>query len=721
MIATLVLLLHLTLVASNLCGDSIRWSHHVDIEHVYGVWHGVGYAQHSPDITNLQRGIGCVTLYITGADDFRHDRREWNLPRKNSYDWEPSRGNSWQETPYYTPMSNPWLDNRMRYKRLTKRYVSTNGIDRDRKENNTFGDTASVEKRRVKRDIYGERRLLVMWDEDGRSVEQTYTYSKDVPGLWTVEKWRPMEREMITTYGVDMWYPDGEPPRHPEVIRVLNVSPDQLVINHCSDSGGGGVFTLILRRSPQRVGYWEWWRLQKEFDSLTLSTISRGHDMSRISLCILSAFVTIGVESATFYPRSYSDSTYSSSTVSYLNGNSPYGSSVGYGSERYPNYSPSYGYSSSTPGYNTGYSSTRYPGANNGYSSSSYNPLYSSGMNNQGYNNYGSGSVGSGSYGAGSYGAGTYGSGSSYGSGSYGSNNLGSGSYGSSTYGSNSLGSGTYGSGTYGTGLGSSYGNGMGSNYGRGYASAYPNYGSTSTYGGSSLGGFTSSYEAPFMGNQGCINRGPQNGIHVDSLMGMWYGVEYIQHLGADSHVFDDYWHRTCIVIHIAEPIERPSTEHQPYHQQALNAKFFQQHRHLRLLWDEAGQSTEYSLFFRNDTAGYWQVFNRQNGTLAARDNYQHFGGSVQVLEAVNDRLVLNFCQEGGSARSPQLYSVLFSRYPGQMSRWEIEKIHNMLQNKKLSVSSRRMVCGNSSAEKVAYSVVLSILTCAFAYIVSSA
>lgn len=54
-----------------------------------------------------------------------------------------------------------------------------------------------------------------------------------------------------------------------------------------------------------------------------------------------------------------------------------------------------------------------------------------------------------------------------------------------------------------------------------------------------------------------CVNRSPQNGIWVDSLMGMWYGVEYVEHLAGDSRVDLS---RSCIVIHIAEPMDRVSS-----------------------------------------------------------------------------------------------------------------------------------------------------------------
>nr|XP_021191606.1 LOW QUALITY PROTEIN: uncharacterized protein LOC110377175 [Helicoverpa armigera] len=250
--------------------------------------------------------------------------------------------------------------------------------------------------------------------------------------------------------------------------------------------------------------------------------------------------------------------------------------------------------------------------------------------------------------------------------------------------------------------------------YGQGYGQTGQGYGQV----GQGYGTGYSSYEMPFMKNirDYCVNRSPQQGIWVDSLMGMWYGVEFIQHLAGDSRI--DYA-RTCIVIHISEPMDQPSTENQLFHVQHINAKFRHEYRHLRLLWDEAGQTIEYSLYFKNDSAGYWQVFDGQNGTLPARPSYHQFSGTVQVLKAVNDHLLLNFCQDQVNGKSAQLYSVLFSREPGFMERWELDSVHALLQNKKLSVASRRMVCGNS-ADKPILSLASSIILIVLAYAIRS-
>lgn len=89
------------------------------------------------------------------------------------------------------------------------------------------------------------------------------------------------------------------------------------------------------------------------------------------------------------------------------------------------------------------------------------------------------------------------------------------------------------------------YGEGYNTRYGDGYNS----------YGG----GYTSnSYETPFMrsGGEYCINRSPQTQFYADRFMGMWYGVEMIQHLAGDSRVDLS---PTCIVIHISEPVEQVS------------------------------------------------------------------------------------------------------------------------------------------------------------------
>lgn len=74
---TVLVPLGLTLGVSlvqGLCGDSIQWSHRVNIDDIYGVWYGVGYAQHNLDMTDQPIEVGCVSLYISDAEnDFIND------------------------------------------------------------------------------------------------------------------------------------------------------------------------------------------------------------------------------------------------------------------------------------------------------------------------------------------------------------------------------------------------------------------------------------------------------------------------------------------------------------------------------------------------------------------------------------------------------------------------------------------------------------------------
>ncbi|KAF9411038.1 hypothetical protein HW555_010084 [Spodoptera exigua] len=70
-----------------------------------------------------------------------------------------------------------------------------------------------------------------------------------------------------------MWNPD-EPPRHPQVIRILKVTPHLMIINHCSDVSGG-VFSLILRRSPSRVDRWQWFEYKRQFYNFELPNVIR--------------------------------------------------------------------------------------------------------------------------------------------------------------------------------------------------------------------------------------------------------------------------------------------------------------------------------------------------------------------------------------------------------------------------------------------------------------
>lgn len=55
-------------------------------------------------------------------------------------------------------------------------------------------------KRNVPYNAYTEGRLRVLWDEEGQTMEQTYTYSTEEPGLWVAEKRRFIESILGNLY-----------------------------------------------------------------------------------------------------------------------------------------------------------------------------------------------------------------------------------------------------------------------------------------------------------------------------------------------------------------------------------------------------------------------------------------------------------------------------------------------------------------------------------------
>lgn len=113
--------------------------------------------------------------------------------------------------------------------------------------------------------------------------------------------------------------------------------------------------------------------------------------------------------------------------------------------------------------------------------------------------------------------------------------------------------------------------------------------------------------------------------------------------------------------------------------------------RRLRLLWDENGTGVEYTMRYNVSTAGFWISSGPQNGS-ALEPQYNHFAGTVQVLKAVGNHMVLSFCHQ---LPDRQLYTVLLSRVP-MLNKQEIHGVHNLLNRKGLSTSNVRKVCAHS-------------------------
>ncbi|XP_052867070.1 uncharacterized protein LOC128273184 [Anopheles cruzii] len=242
--------------------------------------------------------------------------------------------------------------------------------------------------------------------------------------------------------------------------------------------------------------------------------------------------------------------------------------------------------------------------------------------------------------------------------------------------------------------------------------------------------------------SQHCTDLNPQNGLDVEQIMGIWYGNEVITHDGRDE---GEMVYRTCVVIHLADVTNSTPLAHEQqqgstpyfsrsgsaspgssnydtrfatsygygssggrsnsgsgynsgsggYYDQAYQNRHLQPQsmRYLRLIWDESDHTLEYTLRYNSTRPGFWITSSPQSGSMIQLQ-YVQFTGTVQVLKAINNQLVLTFCQ---SLPGGQLFTIVLSRVPMGLAPEEIQSIRNLLRRRSLPSSSVRMVCQNGA------------------------
>ncbi|RZF32566.1 hypothetical protein LSTR_LSTR013969 [Laodelphax striatellus] len=156
-------------------------------------------------------------------------------------------------------------------------------------------------------------------------------------------------------------------------------------------------------------------------------------------------------------------------------------------------------------------------------------------------------------------------------------------------------------------------------------------------------------------------------------LMGMWYGIEIIQHRHEPGHhghgegkkVVD-----TCPVLHFART----------------------RNDQLRLFWHEDVGTLEYFFSIPDPyNPGFWISSGPQNGTLI-RKSYRQFAGTVQVMKAVGSHVVITFCSPNS-----ELFSVILSRHKS-LDIIEVRGVKNMLTRRGLAIVGTREACRNYAA-----------------------
>lgn len=85
---------------------------------------------------------------------------------------------------------------------------------------------------------------------------------------------------------------------------------------------------------------------------------------------------------------------------------------------------------------------------------------------------------------------------------------------------------------------------------------------------------------------------------------------------------------------------------------------------YLRLIWDEMGTDIDYTLRYNTSRPGFWLFSEPQRGVML-QINHSKFSGTVQVMKAVGDHMVLTFCQ---GLPSSELYSIVLSRRPDTLT-----------------------------------------------------
>lgn len=156
----------------------------------------------------------------------------------------------------------------------------------------------------------------------------------------------------------------------------------------------------------------------------------------------------------------------------------------------------------------------------------------------------------------------------------------------------------------------------------------------------------------------------------------------------------------TCVMLHLTEVTDDlATTEHFRPRDNNHNNRGYHQHeqppRYIRLTWDERGANVEYLLRFNDTKSGTWQSAAPQQGTMTERYYNKPFSGTVQVLKAVGNHLVLTFCE---AAPNHQMFTIILSRQRNSLTYSEIKSIKGLLDYRRLPLSSVRKVCLNGAA-----------------------
>ncbi|XP_043288054.1 uncharacterized protein [Venturia canescens] len=191
-----------------------------------------------------------------------------------------------------------------------------------------------------------------------------------------------------------------------------------------------------------------------------------------------------------------------------------------------------------------------------------------------------------------------------------------------------------------------------------------------------------------------CPQLKSQESLDLDGIMGKWYVVEVLDHRTEPARGMS----ATRVTVDSCPVIKLRSDD------RGL----------LRLLWKEEAGDVEY-MFRVSDPVhgpGFWHSASQQNGTLTLK-TYAQFAGTVHVMKAVGNHMVLTFC---AGQPDDQLYTVLMSR-EHILQRSNIKGVHNLLARRHLSIGSVRETCAKGGTSTM---TPIGLLTIGLCWLVSS-
>ncbi|KAM7354968.1 uncharacterized protein ACRADG_001244 [Cochliomyia hominivorax] len=228
-----------------------------------------------------------------------------------------------------------------------------------------------------------------------------------------------------------------------------------------------------------------------------------------------------------------------------------------------------------------------------------------------------------------------------------------------------------------------------------------------------------------------CMNIKPQHSVDIKQITGNWYGNEIIMHTQDIPGV---YRYDSCVMINLNDVTDQMREYYQPHSYRRVdpmaaaatstslpNGQYdssrhlYMNTRYLRLIWSEKDDNIEYNFNYTMNHPGLWTNVGEQRGSMVALNKYSQFTGTVQVVKAVSDHLVLTFCSND---LHHSIYTIVLSREPQGLSHDIIRSIRNLLSRRGLYTESIRQVCMKSSAFTSRSSLITALLSLAFICII---